>query len=190
VIFRNNVASPPPPTPHMAESTLATLHGPWTIDFPPHWGAPASVQLPALTSWTANSNPGVKYFSGTATYVKDLNAPASWFRPGRHLYLDLGTVRDIAQVQVNGKSAGLVWAPPYKVDVTDALKPGVNHLRIEVTNEWTNRILRDRPLPPGKRILPDAFPPSGQRVFFFGPREPAESGLIGDVTVAAKNPAH
>lgn len=190
VVFRNNVAVPPPPAPHMIESTLATLHGPWTIDFPPHWGAPASVQLPTLVSWTANSNPGVKYFSGTATYVKDLNAPASWFRPGRHLYLDLGTVRDIAQVQVNGNPAGMVWAPPYKVDVTGSLKPGVNHLRIEVTNEWTNRILGDRPLPENQRILPDAFPPSGRRVFFFGPREPQESGLIGDVTVVAAQPAH
>lgn len=185
VVFRHNVATAPPPTPKMVETTLATLHGPWTLTFPPHWGAPASVQLPTLTSWTTSSIPGVKYFSGTATYTKELQAPASWFRPGRHFYLDLGTVRDIAQVQVNGKPAGLVWAPPYRVDVTGALKPGVNHLRIEVTNEWTNRILGDRKLPRDKRILPDAFPPPGRRVFFFGPRQPAESGLLGHITVVA-----
>jgi (4-O-methyl)-D-glucuronate---lignin esterase len=186
VLFRHNMSAPPPPTPQMTKTTLATLHGPWIVDFPPHWGAPASVQLPALTSWTASSNPGVKYFSGTATYIKELHVPASWFRPGRHLYLDLGTVRDIAQVQINGKSAGLVWAPPYLVDVTGELKPGVDHLRIEVTNEWTNRILGDRPLLPSERILPQAFPPPGRRLFFFGPREPVESGLIGNVSVVAE----
>jgi hypothetical protein len=162
------------------------LRGPWTLDFPPHWGAPPSVQLPALTSWTASSIPGVKYFSGTAAYIKDLDAPAAWFHPGRHLYLDLGTVRDIAQVQVNGKSAGLVWAPPYLVDVTNALKPGVNHLRIEVTNEWTNRIVGDHVLPPSEHVLPSSGAPPSRRGSFFGPREPAESGLIGDVTVVAE----
>jgi hypothetical protein len=186
VIFRHNVATPPPSTAQMAQTTLATMHGPWTLDFPPHLGAPATIRLPDLTSWTASSIPGVKFFSGTATYVKDFRAPSAWFRPGRKLYLDLGTVRDIAQVEVNGKSAGMVWAPPYLVEITGALKPGLNHLRIEVTNEWTNRILGDRPLPPNERILPDAFPPAGRRVFFFGPREPVESGLIGNVSVVSE----
>jgi hypothetical protein len=186
VVFRRDVSAPPPPTPQMTQATLATLTGPWTVEFPPHWGAPASIQLPELISWTASSISGVKYFSGTAAYIKDMRAPAAWFRPGRHLYLDLGTVRDIAQVEVNGKSAGLVWAPPYLVDATGALRPGVNHLRIEVTNEWTNRILGDRPLPPEQRVLPQAFPPPGVRVFSFGPREPAESGLIGKVRVVAE----
>jgi hypothetical protein len=186
VVFRHDNSAPPAPAPQMSQSTLATLHGPWTLQFPPHWGAPASIQLPALTSWTASSIPGVKYFSGTAAYIKDLDAPAAWFHPGRHLYLDLGTVRDIAQVQVNGKSAGLVWAPPYLVDVTNALKPGVNHLRIEVTNEWTNRIVGDHVLPPSEHVLPSSGAPPSRRGSFFGPREPAESGLIGDVTVVAE----
>ena len=185
VVFRHSVATPPEASAQITQSTLATLRGPWKLEFPPHWGAPPSVQLPALTSWTMSSIPGVKYFSGTATYIKDLRAPPAWFHPGRHLYLDLGTVRDLAQVEINGKSAGLVWAPPYRVDITDALRPGLNHLRIAVTNEWTNRILGDRPLPPDRRVLPDAFPPPGTRVFSFGPREPVESGLIGDVTVVA-----
>jgi hypothetical protein len=169
-----------------ASSTLATLRGPWTVEFPAHAGAPASVQLPALTSWTASSDPGVKYFSGTASYVKDLSAPAAWFHGGRHLYIELGKVRDIAQVQINGKRAGVVWAPPYRVDVTSALRPGVNHLRIEVTNEWTNRIVGDRLLPAEQRVLPQsgASPARGP---FFGPKEPAESGLIGEVEVVAES---
>ena len=82
-----------------------------------------------------------------------MQAPASWLRPGQHVFIDLGTVRDIAEVKVNGKSAGLVWAPPYRVDVTSALKPGANKLEIEVTNEWTNRIAGDRLLPADQHIL-------------------------------------
>ena len=128
----------------------------------------------------------MKYFSGTATYVKDLNAPASWFHSGRHLYLDLGTVRDIAQVQIDGKSDGLVWAPPYRVDVTSALRPGLNHLRIEVTNEWTNRIIGDRVLPADQRVLPQSGAPPA-RGPFFGPQQPADSGLIGEVSIVAES---
>jgi len=79
-----------------------------------------------------------------------------------------------------------VWAPPYLVDVTNALKPGVNHLRIEVTNEWTNRIVGDHVLPPSEHVLPSSGAPPSRRGSFFGPREPAESGLIGDVTVVAE----
>jgi hypothetical protein len=168
------------------ETTLATVPGPWTITFPPNPGAPASLNMPNRVSWTAVSDPGVKYFSGTASYTKEIQAPPSWFRSGQHLLLDLGVVRDIAEVSVNGKSVGMVWAPPYRVDVTNALKPGVNHVAIAVTNEWTNRLIGDSLLPPEKRILSQAgvAPPRGGG--FFGPREPAESGLLGTVRVVAE----
>ena len=93
------------------ETKLATLSGPWTLNFPPNWGAPASMQMRQLASWTDSSDPGVKYFSGTATYSKTVQAPASWFRPGQHIWIDLDKVRDIAEVKVNGKSAGLDVGP-------------------------------------------------------------------------------
>ncbi|HTV08084.1 MAG TPA: glycosyl hydrolase [Candidatus Aquilonibacter sp.] len=186
VVIRSKACAAPS-TVAGRESILATLHGPWTLDFPPHAGAPATVQLPELTSWTASSNSGVKYFSGTATYVKDVNVPAAWFHAGRHLYLDLGKVRDIAEVQVNGTSAGIVWAPPYVVDLTRELKRGQNRLRIEVTNEWTNRIVGDRLLPPDQRVLPQSTTPDARRGPFFGPQEPAESGLVGQITVFARD---
>jgi hypothetical protein len=184
VVIRDSACAVPASQP-LVTSTLTTLRGSWKLEFPPHEGAPPSVELSALTSWTTSSNQGVKYFSGTATYVKDLNAPASWFRSGRHIYLDLGTVRDIAEVEVNGKPEGIVWAPPYLVDVTGALKPGLNHLRIEVTNEWTNRIIGDRVLPPDQRVLPQSNAPA-RRGPFFGPQEPVESGLLGEVSVLAE----
>jgi hypothetical protein len=168
------------------ETTLATIQGPWTLSFPPNWGAPASVEMPDLVSWTASSDPGVKYFSGTATYSKMIRASRSWFRPGQQIYLDLDKVRDLAEVSVNGKRVGLVWAPPYRLNVTDDLKDGANELEIEVTNEWTNRIVGDRLAPPEKRVLPEAGPAPRGGGAFFGPREPAESGLLGTVKLVAE----
>jgi alpha-L-rhamnosidase len=191
VVFRNaaNTSAPSvPAAPHMSETTLTTIAGPWTLSFPPNWGAPASVQLPQLTSWTESTDPSVKYFSGTATYSKQIAAPRAWFQSGRRVYIDLGTVRDIAEVEVNGKPAGMVWAPPYRVDVTSELKPGANQLTIKVTNEWTNRIVGDRLAPPEKRVLPQSGAAPLRGGAFFGPREPSESGLIGTVRLLAVSP--
>jgi hypothetical protein len=93
----------------------------------------------------------------------------------------LDDVRDIAQIKINGKEAGLVWAPPYDVDVTGALHAGSNRLEIAVTNEWTNRILGDRNLPPGQRILP-GVPPTR-----FGPPPAlADSGISGNVILLSE----
>ena len=153
VVFRNAAPAAARSASVAVETKLTTLSGPWTLTFPANWGAPASVQMPKLTSWTEDTDAGVKYFSGTATYTRTVQAPASWFKPGQHIWIDLGKVRDIAEVKVNGKSAGLTWAPPYRVDVTAALKAGANRLEIAVTNEWTNRQIGDRLLPPEKRVL-------------------------------------
>jgi hypothetical protein len=156
VVFRNAAPAAGRSASAAVATKLTTLSGPWTLTFPANWGAPASVQMPKLTSWTENTDAGVKYFSGTATYTRTVQAPASWFRLGQHIWIDLGKVRDIAEVKVNGKSAGLAWAPPYRVDVTAALKPGTNRLEIEVTNEWTNRQIGDRLVPAEKRVLAPA----------------------------------
>jgi hypothetical protein len=184
VIFRNAAAAPERAGVTAAETKLVAVAGPWTLTFPANWGAPSSVQMPKLTSWTDSADAGVKYFSGTATYTTTVQAAASWFKPGQRVWVDLGKVRDIAEVKVNGKSAGLVWAPPYRVDVTNELKPGANKLEIEVTNEWTNRQIGDRLLPADKHIL--STPPVAARAggggFGPGPQAPLESGLIGEVT--------
>ena len=191
VIFRNKEAAPERTAPVASETKLGTVEGVWTVSFPPKWGAPASIQMPKLVSWTDNSAAGVKYFSGTATYSKTVTAAAGWFKPGQHVWIDLGTVHDIAEVKVNGKSVGMVWAPPYRVDVTGALKPGANKLEIAVTNEWTNRQIGDRGLPKEQQILDEPAPPArpagggGGGVFGFVPPLPV-SGLIGDVTFVAE----
>jgi hypothetical protein len=159
--------------------TLATVLGSWEVTFPPNLGAPASVRMEKLASLTDSSEEGVKYFSGTATYTKTLQAPASWFAAGSRVVLNLGVAKDLAEVSVNGKDVGLLWKPPYKVDVTGALKPGANRIEVKVTNEWTNRQAGDRLLPEDKRVLAP-----GPRAFGAPPPLP-ESGLIGPVTVVS-----
>jgi hypothetical protein len=186
VIFRHEAAGTMREVPHTGERTLETVAGPWTLSFPAKWGAPASVSMEKLASWTDNANAGVKYFSGTATYTKTIRAPASWRKGREHVWLDLGKVRDIADVKVNGREVGMVWAPPYRVDVTAALKPGANKVEIAVTNEWTNRQIGDRGLPADKKIL--AQPGGGSaQAMSFGPavQTPPESGLLGEVKLVA-----
>jgi len=187
VVFRNAAPGPERSSTVKTETKLMTVGGPWTLSFPPNWGAPASVQMTKLRSWTESADAGVKYFSGTATYTKTVTVPFSWLRPDQHVWIDLGIVRDIAEVKVNGKSAGLVWAPPYRVDVTGALRPGTNQLEIGVTNEWTNRQMGDRLAPGDKKILaqPGATARPGGLTFGPGPQTLPESGLLGDVSVIA-----
>jgi hypothetical protein len=190
VVFRNAAPAPGRTRPTVEETKLGTVSGPWTLTFPANWGAPPSVQMQKLTSWTDSADAGVKYFSGTATYSKTVQVPAAWLRSGEHVWLDLGTVRDIAEVKVNGKGAGMVWAPPYRVDVTPGLKPGANKLEIKVTNEWTNRQVGDRLGPADKRVLAQPAAPARPGGGGFGPpvQTPPESGLIGDVSfVAVRN---
>ena len=120
------------------------LNHDWNVSFQPDRGAPASMQFDNLTSWSDNSNSGVKYFSGTVTYSKIINIPADILKPGTHLCLSLGEVKDIARVEVNGKPAGIAWKSPFKIDLTGVLKPGSNQLTIAVTNLWVNRLIGDQ----------------------------------------------
>lgn len=73
-----------------------------------------------------------------------INASANWFKKDAHLWIELGDVKNLAEVIVNGKSLGIVWKKPFKVDVTGALKPGKNTLEIKVTNLWVNRLIGDK----------------------------------------------
>jgi hypothetical protein len=188
VVFRDKAAAPLRSVAAVTETKLATVGGPWTVSFPPGWGAPASVTMAKLASWTASADAGVKYFSGTATYAKTVTAQAGWFKPGRRIYLDLGRVRDIAEMRVNGKSVGMVWAPPYRIDVTGALRPGANKVEIAVTNEWTNRLIGDRLMPEKHVLTPPGAPGAAVPLagFAVGPREPLESGLVGEVEIVGR----
>jgi (4-O-methyl)-D-glucuronate---lignin esterase len=133
---------------------IEELTGPWTVKFDPKWGGPESVRFDSLVSWPTRPEPGIRYYSGAATYLKTFDAPTASqlaTHPSR-LLLDLGRVRELAEVRLNGQPLGVVWAPPFRVDVTDALKPAGNTLEIEVVNFWPNRIIGDAALPPAQRF--------------------------------------
>jgi hypothetical protein len=143
VVFRKAASAPSRTLPVPVETAIATVGGAWDVSFQPDRGAPAKVTLDQLNSWTENPDQGVKYFSGTGTYSKTVQAPADWFQSGAHLWLDLGSVKNLAEVSVNGKSLGIVWKTPFRVDVTGVLKPGPNTVEVKVTNLWVNRIVGD-----------------------------------------------
>ncbi len=179
VVFRHAASAPSRTLPHPVSTVLTTVPGPWQVSFPPNWGAPSQIRLDSLTSWTASSDSGVKYFSGTATYMKDIEVPKEWFRSGAKLMLDLGKVKEIAEVSVNGNPLGILWKPPFQEDVTETLKPGTNHLEIKVTNLWPNRMIGDQQ-------------PSAEKKYTFTDYKPykadsplLESGLLGPVKLSS-----
>ena len=144
VVFRHPAKAPSRAIPDAVEQALATVEGPWDVAFEPDRGAPPRITLDKLISWPESLDQGVKYFSGAATYTRMLQAPGDWFKPDAHLWIDLGQVKNLAEVSVNGKPLGIAWKTPYRVDATGALRPGENRIEIKVTNGWANRIIGDR----------------------------------------------
>jgi hypothetical protein len=144
VVFRKKASKVSFEIPLPAEALLAEIEGPWTVSFQADRGAPAEATFEELTPWNENYDPGVKYFSGTGTYSNTLEAPSGWFQNGTRLYLDLGDVKNLAEVIVNGKSLGIIWKKPFRVDVTGSLKEGNNILEVKVTNLWVNRLIGDQ----------------------------------------------
>jgi hypothetical protein len=144
VVFRKATRENAHTVPAETDVRLATVNGPWKVDFEAGRGAPTSVTLNELSSWSDNADRGVKYFSGMGTYSNTVNAPSDWFKKGAHLWIDLGDVKNLADVTVNGQDLGIAWHAPYRVDVTGALKPGSNEVSIKVTNSWVNRLIGDQ----------------------------------------------
>ncbi len=177
VVFRRAAAAGRT-LPRPVFSELATLQGAWEVSFPPGRGAPPRITLDRLVSWTQRQEDGVKYFSGTATYTKQIEAPAAWFQPGTKLLLDLGRVKEMAEVFVNGQPAGgILWKPPFQAEVTAALKPGNNRLEVRVVNLWPNRIIGDEQPKATNRhawLAPNHKPFTAQSPLL-------ESGLLGPV---------
>jgi len=144
VVFRKPAENSSRTLPKIIDSSIATVEGPWDLTFQADRGAPSKITLENLASWSDNADEGVKYFSGTGTYSRKIQASPDWFKRGTRLSIDLGEVKNLAEVSINGKPLGIVWKTPYRVDVTNTLKPGVNLVEIKVTNPWVNRIIGDR----------------------------------------------
>ncbi len=164
------------PEPQKAEvRPAATVIGPWTVRFPPGWGAPGSVLWDRLISWTASDDPGIRYFSGTASYEAEFELDEPLLRDGRSWVLDLGSLREVAEVALNGRSLGILWKEPFEADVSGLLRSGRNTLEVKVTNLWHNRLMGDL-LDPGHRSAART-----NMVLKAGELIPA--GLFGPVTI-------
>lgn len=181
-----------------AAKPVSDLSRGWSLRFP---GSARARPVDSGWSWTAD--PATRFHSGTARYERNLNLSRAQLAAGRRLSLDFGPgraldpparqrrfrawyeapVREAAVVTVNGRRAGSLWAPPYRLDVTRLLRPGRNRIEVEVANTAIN-LLAGR-APADYRLLHARY---GER---FQPQDmedlqPVASGLMGPVTLVAQ----
>ena len=191
---------------------IGILNGPWQVQFDSTWGGPAKrVVFNGLKDWTTNNNPGIKYYSGTAIYHKKFDLSAVGMAEiKKSLYLNLGTVKHIASIKLNGKDLGVLWTAPWQIKIpAGLLKSRDNQLVIEISNVWANRLIGDEQEPAdcewipghldnGKSLkeFPDWFlkkqprPSKGRYYFttwnYFDKDSPlVASGLLGPVSIVS-----
>jgi hypothetical protein len=143
VVFRKPASADSLMLKKLVPSEVGQVSGPWAVAFQPGRGAPASAKFATLAPLDTNAEPGIKYFSGVASYTSKFTAPKGW-KTGQPLWIDLGEVKELAEVWVNGKQAGTAWHAPYRVDVSAFAKPGANTLEVRVANLWVNRLIGDQ----------------------------------------------
>jgi hypothetical protein len=162
--------------PHSSQ----TISGVWKLSFPDGWKAPEMIELDKLQSWTDSKDDGVKYFSGIAQYEIDFEYGK--VDTNKKYVLDLGNVRELADVRLNGDSLGIVWHHPFQLDITEYLRQGKNHLVLEVANEWNNRLVGDEFLPKEEKLTnTNITGPRIGRMSWDVPLQPA--GLLGPVSI-------
>ena len=116
------------------------IRGPWEVSFDPKFGGPDKpVTFARLEDWSNRPELGIKYYSGTAIYRKQIELTSL----GKPVWLNLGSVYSLATVRLNGMELGTLWKPPYELDISPAAKVGINQLEIEVVNTWLNRLIGD-----------------------------------------------
>jgi len=173
IVFRKKITSPVKnPINFVRKKTIGELEGAWTVYFDKKWGAPDSVVFDKLEDWTKRPETGIKYYSGTARYRKEFDAPP--YSSHAPVFLNLGAFNALAVVKLNGTSLGLVWTEPHQVDISKFIKAKGNILEIEITNTWNNRLVGDAALPSEKRLANATTSPDAN-----APLMP--SGLLGPV---------
>lgn len=175
VVFRTSATASTRVVDHASYTQVATLDGPWQVAFQAGRGAPATTTLAKLYSLSHHSDPGIRYFSGVATYSQSFDLPAG-IRLGSPVRLDLGLVGVMAEVRVNGIPVGTAWHAPFRLDIGRALRRGRNRLDIRVADLWVNRLIGD--------AQPGAKPIAFTTIPTYGASAPLRpSGLIGPVTM-------
>ena len=144
------------------------LNNPWAVRFDDG----KTVEWTSLVPWNESSDDNIKYYSGTARYSQHLYLKE--LDRNYNYVLDLGEVKNLAVVKVNGKICGTLWNPPFTIDITDALLGGNNTLEIDVTNLWVNRMV-------GDEQEPDDVEWSDPVVFGAAPKSPTVGRFMKEV---------
>jgi hypothetical protein len=164
----------PDAAPAYTPAEILTLDRYWDVEFNQRGGERALETFSTLNDWSTNSDPVVKYFSGTANYRSSFNIPAGKLNGMDECRLDLGDVRVMAEVVINGHNAGVLWRSPYiSCDILPYLKEGENTIEVNVTNLWVNRMIGDRQR--GEK------PVTNVRRFYTAGDRLLPSGLLGPV---------
>ncbi|MDR1497822.1 MAG: hypothetical protein LBS59_05345 [Puniceicoccales bacterium] len=188
--------------------TPLPITGEWNILFEPKLEKPFTKVFPALVDFGKQDDAALKYFSGTAKYEKSINIVPETLDKNKRIVLDLGELHDIAELEINGQNAGVLWSPPYKINITPHLKSGENKIAVYITTNWANRLIGDEQHPPdfqwgtdrgeergrAMKAYPDWFinnqprPSQGRKTFniwyYFRKNSPLQpAGLIGPVRI-------
>jgi len=142
VIFRQPTQILSQNLPSVSAQSIMDIDGPWNVSFQPERGAPDSAVFDKLNDFRNNTDPGIRYFSGVATYLKEIQL-SSEIASEKSLWLDLGQVHNLAEVWINGTYAGTAWKPPYRVDISNLVSTGTNKIEIRSVNLWVNRLIGD-----------------------------------------------
>ncbi|MGQ9591157.1 MAG: glycosyl hydrolase, partial [Planctomycetota bacterium] len=155
------------------------IPGPWIVSFDPKLGGPERAVFERLEDWTQRPEEGIRFYSGTATYRAAFDLPQSLRGRTGPVYLDLGKVRNLAEVRLNGRGLGVVWTAPWRVEISAVAREGRNELEIDVVNLWPNRLVGDAGLAPERRV-------TATNVRKFTRDSPLlPSGLLGPVRLLA-----
>jgi hypothetical protein len=179
------------------KQTVCTLEGPWNVSFDTAWGGPAHIVFNDLADWSKRAEEGIRYYSGSAVYSKSFDIPDGLaIKPADKLYLDLGVLKNLGRIKLNGHDLGILWTSPWQADITGILKEKGNNLEVTVTNLWINRLIGDEQQPwdgvvDGKWpewLLKGINRPTRRYTFtthrFYRKDDPlAESGLIGPISI-------
>lgn len=178
VVFRKrSIRTKSQRTNHPEYVAVTTVPGPWKVDFDPKRGGPGTVDFPQLEDWTKRPEPGIRFYSGKASYHATFDLPATSTAAG-NFFISLGSIRHLASVQLNGQPLGILWCSPWRIAIpANLLRTQGNRLTVTVANLWINRLIGDSALPPAERIAWTTSNP-------FHPDSPLEeSGLLGPVTL-------
>ncbi|XOV92423.1 MAG: glycosyl hydrolase [Bacteroidota bacterium] len=148
----------------------------WQVSFDPDMGGPNSSEFDSLTSWSDSEDEDIKYYSGLATYSKTFTVQEDQLAYGWDIIIGFEDIQEMARVFVNGKDCGVVWNPPYCLNISDQVKSGENMIEVQVINTWNNRIV-------GDLVQNEHYTKTNAANKFTKDSELLPSGLIGEVKI-------